>query len=556
MSFCHNCGFRVCDTDVFCPECGAKLHQLKDTSVQLHGYLLTNLRIISAKSGVSVSVIRATLERFIQCRSRQGVNFLLLDVSDYSSPFVGGNCYSLDPEDGWSMHQQLLTDRYCYDVDHCGHDVSYLFIIGGHDVIPMPKVGEHCCEREDQIDSDLPYGMLYGRKTEDMLLDRTLFQVPQMLHVGRLPLSLKREEIYEELTAFLERTIGVCQDGLSGISMYGQVDPHWKFVSAAVAEEFVKSGRVSTLPSIEEEEVFGSLVLTPKVDLKRVSEFFNDQASFYYFNMHGSNAPQSPYFYGQAMDSRCMSPGVSPEELSSAKSNNVVVTEACYGARFIGYGRESSMLMSSLGKGKTISYLGSSRIALGALDSGFSGESSLSHADLIAKTFMSSLLAGYSTGQALFLARRKVLESDGICSHAAPTTIIEFNLFGDPSLHLYGAEASLKVFRTSMKESLYRSSDVPVKVNAHKVFSSSAMSGGILSRIRLQVDANFRQIRHMIEEHLYSMYNIRPKGLNSVYCCKSPTDEAYSYNFAGENGDVIVVELDRHNKIKKVLTEK
>ena len=154
------------------------------------------------------------------------------------------------------------------------------------------------------------------------------------------------------------------------------------------------------------------------------------------------------------------------------------------------------------------------------------------------------------------MARRKVLESDGICSHAAPTTIIEFNLFGDPSLHLYGAEASLKVFRTSMKESLYRSSDVPVKVNAHKVFSSSAMSGGILSRIRLQVDANFRQIRHMIEEHLYSMYNIRPKGLNSVYCCKSPTDEAYSYIFAGENGDVIVVELDRHNKIKKVLTEK
>lgn len=556
MSFCHNCGFRVCDTDVFCPECGAKLHQLKDTSVQLHGYLLTNLRIISAKSGMSVAIIRSTLERFIQCRSRQGVNFLLLDVSDYSSPFVGGNSYSLCPEDGWSMHQQLLTDRYCYDVDHCGHDVSYLFIIGGHDVIPMPKVGEHCCEREDQIDSDLPYGMLYGRKTEDMLLDRTLFQVPQMLHVGRLPLSLKREEVYEELAAFVDRTIAVCQDGLPGISMYGQVDPHWKFVSAAVAEEFVKSGRVSTLPSIEEEEVFGSLVLTPKVDLERVSDFFNDQASFYYFNMHGSNAPQSPYFYGQAMDSRCMSPGVSPAELSSAKRNNVVVTEACYGARFIGYGRESSMLMSSLGKGKTVSYLGSSRIALGALDSGFSGESSLSHADLIAKTFMSSLLAGYSTGQALFLARRKVLESDGICSHAAPTTIIEFNLFGDPSLHLYGAEASLKVFQTSMKESLYRCGDVPVKVNAHKVFSSSAMSGSILSRIRLQVDTNFRQIRYMLEEHLYSMYNIRPKSLNNVYCCKSPTDETYSYNFAGENGDVIVVELDRHNKIKKVLTEK
>lgn len=555
MSYCHNCGMRVQETDAFCPECGTKLHQCKQESVQLHGYVFTNLRILSAKSGMSVEMVRSVLDKFILWRGYQGINYLLLDVSDYHSPFTGDKIYSLTAEDGWSAHQQLLTDRYCYDVDHCGHDVSYLFIIGGHDVIPMPKVGEHCCEREDQIDSDLPYGMLYGRKTEDMLQDRTLFQVPQMLHVGRLPLSPKREDVYMELETFIDRTITMAQNGLSGISMYGQVDPHWKQVSFAVAGDFVKSGQVVSHSSVDENDTFDFLVLTPDVVLDRVPGFFDNKATFYYFNMHGSNAPQSPYFYGQAMDSRCMSPGISPEELSSTQKSNVVVTEACYGARFIGYGRDGSMLLSSLGNGRTVLYLGASRIALGALDTGFRGEESLSHADLMAKIFMSSLLSGYSAGQALFLARRKVLESDGLCSHASPTTVTEFNLFGDPSLHLYGVNSTIRIAHKSMKESMYCCS-IPVRIDAHKVFSSSTIGGSLLDQIRLHVDSNFRQIRHTIETHLYSMYNIRPKSLNSVYRCKSSSDESYSYNFIGENDENLIVELDRDSNIKKVLTEK
>ena len=120
MSYCHNCGMRVQDTDAFCPECGTKLHQCKQESVQLHGYVFTNLRILSAKSGMSVEMVRSVLDKFILWRGYQGINYLLLDVSDYHSPFTGDKTYSLTAEDGWPAHQHVLTDRYCYDVDHCG----------------------------------------------------------------------------------------------------------------------------------------------------------------------------------------------------------------------------------------------------------------------------------------------------------------------------------------------------------------------------------------------------------------------------------------------------
>ena len=82
------------------------------------------------------------------------------------------------------------------------------------------------------------------------------------------------------------------------------------------------------------------------------------------------------------------------------------------------------------------------------------------------------------------------------------------------------------------------------------------MGGSILDLVRLQVDSNFRKIRQAIETHLYSMYKIRPKQLNSVYNCKSATDESYSYNYSDENNDIVVVEIDKQGNITKVLTEK
>ncbi len=555
MIFCHNCGSPVHDTDKFCPECGTCLQMQEKDSTNLHGYIFTNLHALSTKSGVDILTLKALIEKFISWRSRQGINYLLLDASDYNSPFDCVNECRLTPDNNWHMHQQLLSDRYSYDVDHCGSDISYLLIIGGHDIIPMPKVGEHCCEQEDQIDSDFPYSMLYGKKTEDMLLDRTLFQVPQMLYVGRVPLSTNRYEVYRDLEKFIDRTITVAQNGIPDPYMYGQVDPHWKMISSVVAEEFIKSRRIFSLPSDNEDYNYQSLALTPHVDTENISEFFNPQASFYFFNMHGSNAPQSPYFYGQAMDSRSMTSGVSPNELASTQKNNLVVTEACYGARFIGYGKEGSMLLSAIGNGNTVLYLGSSRIAFGSLDIGFCGESSLSNADLIAKIFINSMLAGYSAGQSLFLARRRVFESDGICSHTSPTTVTEFNLFGDPSLHIYGVKGSISSSKKILREPIYNN-NCPIKVDARKIFGSSIMGGSILDLVRLQVDSNFRKIRQAIETHLYSMYKIRPKQLNSVYHCKSATNESYSYNYSDENNDIVVVEIDKQGNITKVLTEK
>lgn len=565
MKYCHNCGNKVNDADCFCAECGTRLvledapdlYGQKDDAV--YGYIFTNVKFLSKKLSVSRDRLLELINAFINARSEQGVQYMLLDVSDYEVKTMSREKISLQPTEGWETHQRLLMDRYSYDVDKCGINVCYLYIIGGHDIIPMPSVGKHILPKDGRIDTDIPYSSLYGSKTEAMIDDGTIFQSAQMLFVGRLPLAA--DATFNDLINCFQNTVDVAYNGLDSHRMYGQCDPHWKGVSGSVTCDLHEAG---CFPEYEADSkyYYRSLWLTPYVTVKdnTIDEVFDRRASCYYFNMHGSNAPQVPQFIGVGMNEGEGSYiGVCPEHIASAECLNMLVTEACYGARFIGRKKNESMLLSAM-SGKTVVYIGSSRIAFGAGDENcVSGVYPISSADIIASAALTALHCGVPAGVALYYARQAVVEAQKISSVYTPTTLMEFNLFGDPSLAMYYDEDKSSVLSKYEKGVMPKApiceTLLPVKIERKDLYNRAG-DNSILNIIRQKVDDNVMQISKTIEMHLYANYNISPRHLESVIQYKTSFGEKsclYQYLY----GDFyVLVETDGTDKICNVLTTK
>ena len=93
----------------------------------------------------------------------------------------------------------------------------------------------------------------------------------------------------------------------------------------------------------------------------------------------------------------------------------------------------------------TLAFVGSSRVAWGAVDDLSSSQSRVlvSYADIIAGYFINAILQGYTVAEALFIARGAVLQETVPGDPHTALTVVEFNLFGDPMITM-NALTSLK----------------------------------------------------------------------------------------------------------------
>ncbi len=411
MAFCYNCGVRIDDICRFCPECGVELQpsvsanpaavpgtklfgSLFDKQEQKReavgtpflpgyaaAYLLTNTEALSRKFGCKRQDVVRRIEQYIEMRRQGGVCFLLLDVCDYK-PCQKENRHflrstiSLSPQDGWQQHQRLLIDRYVYDTsvgsDANGdkHGVDYLFIIGGNDIIPMPLVGKHP-SKLNGILSDVPYGYLYGDKTEMMITDNSLFYQAMHLMVGRLPFG--DDATLDNLDTYINNVSYHTSNRLclpfQGV--YSQCDPNWMKVTACITEQFYESGLL--IPPFErmgEDATFRHIRLTPPVVLNSpdpsydTSMAFYPHASLYLFNMHGSDHPARPCYSGCG---KKFCDGIHPEYFAAIEPLNLVISEACWGAKHTALRQEESILLTAMGN-KTLAFIGSTHVAFGNTD--------------------------------------------------------------------------------------------------------------------------------------------------------------------------------------------
>lgn len=531
--YCPECGHKITEENaVFCPECGTRTGLCKTSwhneTPTARGIIFTDTAALAEKLGTTQAEIQRIITEFSHYRKDAGISYRIVDAGDYCT-----DTKTIRLRKGHRVedYMEILTDAYDHEPDKTAP--LYLFIIGGHDIIPVPQTS-HCVPdvSDDTIDTDILYAYPYGRNMLPMLEDMSIFRFSQAFHVGRLPLG--NDTTLLDLCNYFNRVLEY-PAGIPAGQAYGQCDPNWKNVSATVTGDLMDNGMLLNIDKqLPDDCCFRRLILSPRVTAENVDRVFHTGASLYYFNLHGSNAVEARGYFGAPAGGQEMIPALLPEHLASCRTPNVTVSEACYGARFIGMDSRHSMLLSSL-YAKTLIFLGSSRIAWGNVDTvnscGYTPVQPIL-ADTMAETFIGSLLQGYTSGEALFLCRAALFGCD--CSPNTIATVTEFNLFGDPFIRMQ----TTYCHGTPIDKSACVTDGNRFSCKAEKV-NGANRNGSILDVVRNAVNRNIGLIQDKIGRMLYELYGIEPRQADSIFRMKyadGHTELRFSYNTTAEAG--------------------
>ncbi len=564
--FCYNCGTKLEVGAQFCEACGVKVcddvqsggatnsHFLSNeeehnsASSVMVGIIFTDTERLAQRFGVEGAVVEDILKQYIVALRGYGVEYSLLDVSNYSfkNPSKRGVKFNVESTSlDYDAYIAVLADTYNYGFDK-QQKPSTLFIIGDGQIIPMYR-GENYLYTpvngfsDADIDSDLPYSYILEGRSDELMRELDIICYPYLLYVGRLPFGL--DSTFEVLVSYLQRNISAMRrDGVVVSQAYAQIDPHWSIEAAEVSKALNNRGML-TPKSGDEDYTYNNIYTTPNVLLDNIDKYFDTSVDMLYFNMHGSNAPRSPYFLGVRLgdENNIGIPGVSPVQLVHLTRANVVVTEACYGARFERLNRMQSMLLSAL-SANTLVYMGSSRIAVAGSITRVEDSHMITCADVIAKLFIEELLAGNMSGAAFYRARQGYIQRlNGQISLQDKLTIAEFNLFGDPTVLVCSTKGAHRI-----KDYLPLASQKPLCDGGDKVESSSEYvytldhSSSLLSMIRGAVDKNIKEVRETINRYMCVEYGLDSSSLKSIRKEKFRGENSASLTFmyAVKSGEI------------------
>ncbi|WP_270547516.1 zinc-ribbon domain-containing protein [Butyricimonas paravirosa] len=574
--FCPECGNRIEDQNIhFCPECGARIEQESNTEkktpvkphpqgMSMHGLIFTNLDLLAEKTGTDEQSLMAIFNAFIRQKREYGISYKLVDAGNYTyrkSGFWGNSK---------KVHLKITSPLWDYmdilmDVHNgeqaAGDEISqYLFIIGGSDIIPMPCIHHYIPNdsNDDSIDTDMLYAYPYGKEMITLLENQAAFTYDQLFFVGRLPLG--EDASLEDLCGYLERDIDY-SNGFPMNEAYGQCDPHWKKVSSYVANDLLNGNYFRDLSRyLSPDHYYNRLLLSPMVVEGNLQQVFHTNASLYYFNLHGGEGLESRGYAGVMLNKEEYGalPAIEPEHMMTCEEPNIVISEACYGGRFIGLDQHHSMMLASLFT-NTLAFVGSSCVAWGAVDDASSPQSgvSVSYADIIAGYFISAILQGYTVAEALFIARSAVLQGTVPGDPHAALTVVEFNLFGDPMTTM-NVRTNLKSGNKTTSKTTLVDPNTKIGCTIEKIKTEKG-NGSILEQVRGAVNANIQQIHATIGQHLYANYGIKPRPMEEVLKIKYSNGQEemkFNYDLTSERQipTRFVVTTSSDGKIKSVYT--
>jgi len=551
INFCNNCGadLRQHTGARFCHNCGNPLEnddhlsftqssnfgsssrvrssgQTRDTGKSAfgngydsYGVIYTNLNALAYRLNCGVKEVESVILKYISQIEGCGHQYVLLDACNNSY----GN---LDAFDGWQSHVNLLKKFH-----NDNSQAEYLFILGGHDVIPMAIIdNEPRCYKDDyEIDTDMPYDYLIDSGFEDLLWNGNLFKKDILLYCGRLPLPSDRS--LDDLNAYLSNSLNAISGGIDTEHCFGMTAKSWEKASSTIIKKI---------------ELTKKLYTSPEHNIQSAKGVFNTLADIYYFNLHGSDSPGSPEFFGDE------SAVITPKYLSQARNLNFLMTEACYGAKFIDYETYECMLLTSLFN-RTVAYAGSSKVAFG------SSTENISSADVVAKSFLENILSGEPCGRALAFARIDVFDAcPGDHYDYGTTSAAEFNLFGDPLCSIY---SNTKKRGLPLGSKKIRSKTFNNPRPEKKEIKLDTIEKGILNDVRNLVNQEVLKIREVVNRELYSQFKIEPRQLATVFEIKGKYGEiTYNYNYYKEaisgKSQVYSVFTDKSGNIKSIIQSK
>lgn len=547
MKFCFKCGAPLQGSEKFCPKCGQKLLQTvtpppepqqeetpahkepemtnsgeKKRKCGLHGIIFTDLRYLSDILDSKVRDVRKLLEQYTDFMADADIDYRIVDVSDYvfcsKEAGLRGKKAKLGNNSPWWDYQQILYDIMCNEKEKNLPESNYLFIIGGHEVIPVPVINHYLADdpnfSDKDIETDILYSYPYGPHTQYSLENGELYLQEMYYFVGRLPVPKGVGIGY--LTNYLQNA---CDNrkGLPVKKIYAQTDPHWKGLTSWIMEPYNNAGMLQDRSNISGKYSYGNVMLGPDITSEYIHAVMDVDTDFIYLNLHGSNDPNSPDYAGEYPNHTHNYASIFPvEAMMIPETANIFVAEACYGGRFIGYDVLHSMIQCGLAH-KTIIGLASSRIAFGGC------EAPGGNADMICGMFTAYLLEGYRAGDAFTLARKGFFENGGMLDPLSACTLAEFNLYGDPSLWAgaVSSEGEKVVGATNRKVA-------PAGTQCSYKMETLKKSGGersLLDQVRGAVDANLMEISRSIGKHLYEKYGLPPREPQTIRRLRYPNGE-------------------------------
>lgn len=525
-----------------------------------YGIILTNANALARKYGCSTQDVYDVFNDFIQNAYDQQMYWTFLDIAQYGMD-------SANEPPSWIECNEAVSRCIAENKLTAGADL-HLFIIGGDDVIPIPCVEDPWPYGSERIPTDTCYAF-EGTYIVDLLDNRDSdFTVGcARNNVARLPLEDGKlsTDIRSDIGAYFNIS-----------SMYGDGIPVGNVLMISNRDWIPASCTMTQhLPLLynndDPELIRNGMYISPKLltqDAESLGIYCKslDNADMLMFNLHGADAKGMCGFYSEAE-------AFNPSLLSHGKAR-VFNTVACFGARYAGYERNDSMLLSALYGGGVLLYTGS-LVSVPMFSNGETDEvrelilNPGTGSEVLMRLYPLYQFKGMTGGKAMLQAK---CDYFNMCRNIeddcfSMSTALMFCLYGNPMLHVrrcdHVIESALR--NDAMPPAAVKADGMPLrKTMRQRLLKKDMNSQSLIDQIRGYVDDNLNAIRTMVEQHLYRQLGLNPQTLDSIDQFSRPTidgnyEMGYSFNYHDPNrqyGADTFVEVDAKGKTKRIYTTK
>ena len=525
-----------------------------------YGIILTDGNALARKYGCTIQEVYDVFNDFIQNAYDQQMYWTFLDISQYGLD-------STHETPSWIECNEAVSRCIADNNLTAGPDL-HLFIIGGDDVIPIPRVEDPWPYGGERIPTDTCYAF-EGTYIVDLLDSRDSdFTVGcARNNVARLPLEDGQldTDIRSDIGAYFNIS-----------SMYGGGIPVGNVLMISNRDWIPASCTMTQhLPLLyntdDPELIRNGMYISPKLlteDSESLSIYCKslDKADMLMFNLHGADAEGMCGFYSE-------DEAFNPSLLNQGRAR-VFNTVACFGARYAGYKRNDSMLLSALYGGGVLLYTGS-LIPVPMFSNEETDEARQlllnpgTGSEVLMRLYPLYQFKGMTGGKAMLQAK---CDYFNMCRHVeddcfSMSTALMFCLYGNPMLHVrrreYVVESALQ--NDAMPPAPIKADGSPLKKTMRqRLLQKDKSNQSLIDQIRDYVDENLNAIRNMVEQHLYQQLGLKPEMLDSIDQVSRPTidgnyETGYSFNYHDANrqyGADTFVEVDAQGKTKRIYTTK
>lgn len=482
--------------------------------------VFTNSNILAAKYRTSQQAVLTILEKNLLLQ--QIVEFQLLDIVDYQDEF--------GEKPTWQEHKAILAD-FMAGMGISPSPKLSLFIVGGDDVIPMPKIINPINEYEE-----LQADILYCFAGEEII---KLDAKDALCNVGRLPLESGSlpSSLNDDLQSYFNLSNMMLTTGIEVNKVVMTSTESW----LPASNDMVRGLPIEEPPHIAD-ATNGNLFVSPRLSVEDayVLKYYQreiGQADLLMFNLHGADAHGYSSFYGEGLSGHNTPEAFSCDMLKYSGAR-ILNTVACFGGRYIGYNRNDSMLMSAMYGGGVVLYAGSCTSALGRTgcihDVAQDALMPSGYSESFMKLYSLYLFKGISAGEAFLSAKCdyfnlcRSLDGDE-CSLA---TVLMFNLYGMPVLYVNSNKTVIQEAR-GIKEI----HNINIKKASSRVlFDKKQDSSSILSEVRMKVNDNLYKIKNTIESKLYNYWGLNSSDLDSIVELTKGSQKSLRFEYNSGNG--------------------